>query len=435
MSATHARVLIVEESPAEALLIQEALAEPGSVRFDVDIAERVAAARERLATEGFDAVVFDLSAPGGKGLAGFAALREAAGDTPIVVLTGPEDEDLALGALWAGAQDYLCKGSVQPQEPLARSLRHALEHHEDQRKLVEQAQLLGERDSQLATYQRQTFHSAPTLGFDRLPERRSPERVRLGKELPRALEQGRFSLAYQPIVRLSDGALTGFESLLRCADPVRGMVPPAELIPVAEETGMIVPLTAWVLAESCWRLADWLTVRGTDGPDFAMHVNLSHSCLAEPRLAARLHAALDANGIPGSRLVVELTESACADPVCARRVLQQIREMGVRVALDDFGTGYNSLGSLQQLPVDMLKIDRSFVSRLGTGESPEVLRAIFSLAERLGLEVIAEGVETIAQLAELRALGCDLAQGFLFAAPCEPEVARELTRGALGWPF
>jgi EAL domain-containing protein (putative c-di-GMP-specific phosphodiesterase class I) len=263
---------------------------------------------------------------------------------------------------------------------------------------------------------------------------KTPERLRLEQELPRALEQGRLRLAYQPIVRLSDGAVTGFEALLRWPDPVRGMVPVAEVIAIAEDTGLIVPVTAWVIAESCWRLSTWLSLRGPEEPDFAMHINLSNTCLAEPRLVARLRAALDANGLPGSRLVVELTESVYADPQQSGPVLQRIRELGVRVALDDFGTGYNSLGFLRQVAVDILKIDRSFVSRLEGGESPEVLRTIFGLAERLGLEAIAEGVETESQLRRLRGLGCERAQGFLFGYPCEPEVARELARGGVPRP-
>jgi EAL domain-containing protein (putative c-di-GMP-specific phosphodiesterase class I) len=248
--------------------------------------------------------------------------------------------------------------------------------------------------------------------------------------MPQALEEGSFRLAYQPIVRLSDSAVVGFEALLRWPHPELGMVAPEELLPVAEETGLIAPLTAWVIAESCARMGSWLSGRCASEPAFALHINLSNTCLADPLLIPRLAAALCANNIPASRLVVELTESFCADPEHAGRVLGQIRELGISVALDDFGTGYSSLGCLQELPVDILKIDCSFVSRLEGEESPEVLRAILGLAERLDLTVIAEGVETDLQLARLRGMGCDLAQGFLFGRPCAPERVRELLAGA-----
>ncbi len=291
----------------------------------------------------------------------------------------------------------------------------------------------GERDAQILHLLK------PPCGLlgeplHRGPGRRSPERRRLEIDLPRALAEGRLQLAYQPIVRLSDSAVVGFEALLRWPHPELGMVAPADLLPVAEETGLIEPLTAWVIAESCWRMGSWLTTRNADEPSFALHINLSNTCLGDPRLVPRLAAALTANDIPASRLVVELTESFCADPEHAGRVLRQIRELGVSVALDDFGTGYSSLACLQELPVDILKIDCSFVSRLQGEESPEVLRAILGLAERLDLTVIAEGVETDLQLARLRGMGCDLAQGFLLGRACEPERVRELLAGGLPPP-
>src|SRR4051794_33696062 len=200
---------------------------------------------------------------------------------------------------------------------------------------------------------------APPSPIEENPADAVPARAhrRLETALPLALEAGRLRLAYQPIVRLSDSALVGFEALLRWPDPELGMVAPEDLLPVAEESGLIVPLTAWVIAESCWRMGSWLAARSAAEPSFALHVNLSSTCLADPLLVPRLAAALAANDIPGSRLVVELTESSCVDPVSAGRVLRQVRELGVSVALDDFGTGYSSLGCLQELPVDILKID------------------------------------------------------------------------------
>lgn len=433
MTNQRGRVLLVEGSPVEARLLQQVLAGPGGVRFDVELAERTSTARERLSACGFDAVVLDLSPSGNPSLDSFETLFAAAQGVPIVVLTDPGEEDLALRALRSGARDCLFKRDLPHQELLARGLRRSLENLHQKRELDSQARLLGERDAELAAFRTRPCSGGGCDVFSRTLGRRSLERMRLESELPRALADGNLRLDYQPIVRLDDGVVVGFEALVRWPHPVRGMVPLTELLPVAEEMGMGLRLTSWMVAESCRRFGEWLALRSRPAPELALHVNLSSSCLADPWVVGRLQATLAAHGIPASRLVVEISESLCADCSYTSRVLGEIRALGARVALDDFGTSADSLGYLEKLPVDLIKMDRSYITRLGSRENLEVLGTVLDLADRLGIAVVAEGVETEPQLALLCGLGCGLAQGVLFAGPCEDEEVRALVTGERPW--
>jgi len=268
--------------------------------------------------------------------------------------------------------------------------------------------------------------------FDRGMHAEAMARLRLETDLRRALERGEFRLAFQPIVSLDTGAIDAFEGLLRWQHPERGTVSPDAFIPVAEETGLILPLGRWVVEECCRQLQRW-TQAGHAG--LAMSVNLSVRQLAEPDLADYLAGALRACGMPAERFRLEITESVLLEQEePAVGTLTRLREMGVMLCVDDFGTGYSSLGYLHRFPLDVLKIDRSFVSRMDRdARSAQMVHAIVNLARNLRVRVVAEGVETREQLAALRGMGCDQAQGFLFAEPLSEEQVARMLASQPGW--
>ena len=251
------------------------------------------------------------------------------------------------------------------------------------------------------------------------------ESLRTENELRLALERGELRLAYQPIVDLESGRPTGVEALLRWAHPERGLLAPADFLAAAERTGLIVPIGRWCLHEACRQVAGW-------DRELELTVNVSARQFAAGTLAADVRAALAASGLAPERLGLELTEhTLIEDPGEAQRVLSELRAAGVRVLLDDFGTGYSSLGYLRRFNIDAVKIDRTFVA--GVHEDVEqraIVEAIVKMAEALGLDVVAEGVELEAQLSELRRMGGTRAQGFLFSRPLTvPDIDRLLA----GW--
>lgn len=236
-----------------------------------------------------------------------------------------------------------------------------------------------------------------------------------------------FTLHYQPIVCLKTGRIEGFEALLRWEHPELGFVPPGEFISIAEETGLIVPLGQWVLREACQQLRIWQE-RFPQSLPLTVAVNLSGRQFSRVDLIAQVDRILAETGIEGSMLKLEITESAIIDnPELATEMLLQLKERKINLCMDDFGTGYSSLSYLHRFPLDTLKIDRSFVNRIGVeGENSEIVMTIVSLAHDLGMEVIAEGVETSAQLEKLQQLGCAMAQGYLFSPPVDSEKASQL---------
>jgi diguanylate cyclase (GGDEF)-like protein len=236
-------------------------------------------------------------------------------------------------------------------------------------------------------------------------------RLELRTALARAVENEELELAYQPVVNLASGEATGVEALLRWRTPEGEPISPAGFIPIAEATGLIVPLGAWVLGRACADVAPL--------EDLSLAVNVSAVQLRNADFADQVAAALDASGLPAERLVVELTESALMDDVdAARRAFSALRDLGVRVAIDDFGTGFSSLATLADLPVDLLKLDRSFVAAMsGSAPHAALVGGVVSLADRVGLPLVAEGVETEAQLEALRELGCAFAQGYHLGRP------------------
>jgi EAL domain-containing protein (putative c-di-GMP-specific phosphodiesterase class I) len=246
--------------------------------------------------------------------------------------------------------------------------------------------------------------------------------LRLKAELARALEAEEFTVHYQPTVELATGRLAGVEALVRWQHPERGLVPPAEFIPIAEQTGLIVPLGRFVLREACAQAAAWARGCGAGAAGavpVGVSVNLSARQLDDPHLVADVRDALDAAGLPAPCLTLEITESALThDAALAQARLEALGALGVRLAVDDFGTGYASLNHLQRFPIDVLKVDRSFVDRVARQEQDAALvRAVIALGQALRLRVVAEGIEQPDQRAALSALGCRYGQGYLYARP------------------
>ena len=254
------------------------------------------------------------------------------------------------------------------------------------------------------------------------------ERVSLDQDLRHAVERGELRLFLQPVISVDSGAIVGCEALVRWQHPSRGFVLPATFIPLAEETGIISDIDTWVLDAACTQVASW---RASGLADLLLAVNVSGRDLGRGELVDRVSAALLETGFPRDRLEVEITEgSAVSQPVEALNELRHLRSAGIAVAIDDFGTGYSSLSKLATFPVDRLKIDRSFLSDIKHEEDDAPLvAAMIALAHRLGLQVTAEGVETLEQLAFLRRNGCDLLQGYLFSPPVPPDRFEELLRG------
>ena len=244
------------------------------------------------------------------------------------------------------------------------------------------------------------------------------DRMTTEHSLHRALERSELTLHYQPVVEIDGETTVGVEALIRWQHPDQGLVSPYRFIPVAEESGLIIPIGAWVLEQACHQLRDW-NLEGREGPQGSVEVNLSARQIDDPRIVETVEAILSRTGLPPEYLTLEITESALMeDAASALGVLQALKEIGVLLAIDDFGTGYSSLSYLQRFPLDILKVDRLFVEALGVNaEGEEIVSAVINLAHALGLEVVAEGVETAEQLQILRELGCDLAQGFLFSRP------------------
>jgi diguanylate cyclase (GGDEF)-like protein len=257
------------------------------------------------------------------------------------------------------------------------------------------------------------------------------ERIDLEGMLRHALERGQLALQYQPRVDLASGAMLGVEALVRWRHPTLGLVPPGRFIPLAEETGMIDELDMWVLGEACTRAATW---RAQGLPPLRMSVNLSARQFQQAGLAQRVRAALERSGLPPEGLEIEITESTVMrDTGEAASVLRSLKALGVALSIDDFGTGYSSLSYLKRFPLDVLKIDRSFVSDVTTDPNDAAItRAIIALAHSLNLEAVAEGVETAEQVAFLRDNGCDEIQGYWFSPPVWPEeIERRLAGEAM----
>ena len=292
------------------------------------------------------------------------------------------------------------------------------------------------RDVDVALNAAKTTGKGTVTAFEPAMREATRERTELSGDLVRALQDGgQMSLAYQPIVDISSGRILGVEALVRWQHPVRGAIPPSVFVPLAEATGLIVPLGRWVLGEAVHQLARW-SQEFPDGYPLTLDVNISADQLADPSLVGEVLSLVDETGIDPGRLVLEITESALVrDLDAAVRRLRQIKAMGVRLALDDFGTGYSSLSYLKTLPVDILKIDRSFVVDLEDDDGPgaAMMKGIVELGAGLGIELICEGVETVEQRRRIASAGCRMGQGFLWATPQTSTALSEMLRwGVLG---
>jgi EAL domain-containing protein (putative c-di-GMP-specific phosphodiesterase class I) len=271
------------------------------------------------------------------------------------------------------------------------------------------------RDADAAMYAAKVKGPGRVEVFDEAASHRSMDRLDLRSELPRALDNGQLSVHYQPIVDMPTGTIAAFEALLRWNHPQRGLIPPDVFIPIAEETGALVPIGAWVLEQACRQLARWR--RLPQGRALRISVNVSATQLAQPDLAEVALAAISRAGISPDDLWLEVTEHErvgddLTEPVAA------LRDAGAHFSLDDFGMSYSNLSYLQRFPIEGIKVDRSFVAGIAEREADRgIVRAILAIADSLGLVVIAEGVETVRQRDTLIELGCPLGQGYLMSRP------------------
>ncbi|HUE77509.1 MAG TPA: EAL domain-containing protein [Longimicrobiales bacterium] len=288
------------------------------------------------------------------------------------------------------------------------------------------------RDADLAMYRAKALGRARHEVFNQALHDRAMAALRTETELRRAIQEGMLRLHYQPIVALADGRLRGFEALVRWRHPERGLLPPGEFLPTAEESGLIVPLGLWVLEHAAREAGRWAR-DGGDSP--FVTVNLSARQFAQPDLVRQVAEVLRRTETAGHLLRLELTESTVMEhPEEGTVILERLKELGIGVCIDDFGTGYSSLGYLHRFPVDTLKIDRSFVARLQNGgQEAGIVRTVLRLGHDLGMDVIAEGIETEEEYRALRDLGCGYGQGYHFARPVSARAARRMITGGRRW--
>ena len=281
------------------------------------------------------------------------------------------------------------------------------------------------RDADAAMYRAKERGRARYELYDEVMRGRAIARLRIENDLRRAIERNELRLAYQPVVSLRDESVVGVEALIRWDHPERGSIPPDAFIPIAEESGLIERIGRWALEGACRQGAQWAASR-PDAAPIGISVNLSPIQLSYRGCPEMVAEVLHSSGLDPSRLSLEITESLLlGESEAITDILRALKALGVRLVLDDFGTGYSSLSYLTRLPLDALKVDRAFVHALGPDHADHAItEAIIAMARALSLEVVGEGTETMAQVAELRRLGCDLAQGYVFSPPLS---ARQMT--------
>ncbi|NET36408.1 MAG: EAL domain-containing protein [Cyanothece sp. SIO1E1] len=314
------------------------------------------------------------------------------------------------------------------------------------------------RDADIAMYRAKASGQGQYKIFDAAMHHHVLDRLQLETDLQRAIAREDFVLHYQPIVSLKNGSIVGFEALVRWHHPERGFVPPTDFIPIAEETGLIVPIGLWVLREACRQCHIWQqqrlaqvepSLRGSNGRhNLKISVNLSVKQFVQPDLLEQIDQILQATNCDGQSLKLEITESAIMENAeSAALLLQELKSRQIQLVIDDFGTGYSSLSYLHRFPVDGLKIERSFTQGMDTSKSElgdikattnlgqylRIVQAIVSLAHHLNLDVVAEGVETVEQMAQLRTLGCEFAQGYFFSQPLDSKSAGAMLAASTKW--
>ncbi|GAC1643283.1 MAG: hypothetical protein NVS4B8_13140 [Herpetosiphon sp.] len=285
------------------------------------------------------------------------------------------------------------------------------------------------RDADIALYRAKHQGKGNYAVFDCTMNARATERLHLETELRHAVKRGEFRVFYQPIVQLATGKVVGLEALVRWFNADRGMVSPADFIPVAEETGLILPIGQWVLMEACRQVQDWHE-QAADGMPYQINVNLSARQFQQANLIDQVSTVLQETGLPARCLKLEITETVVMEDIeVTGTKLAALKDLGVQVAIDDFGTGYSSLNYLKRFPVNILKLDRAFVAGIveDAGDAA-IAQAIVTLAHTLGLEVTAEGIETNEVLVRLRELGCEYGQGYLFARPLPADAVEAYMR-------
>ena len=290
------------------------------------------------------------------------------------------------------------------------------------------------RSADMAMYRAKAAGRARYEMFDRAMHTDALAKLQLETDLRRAVEEGEFRLHYQPLISLSTGRITGLEALLRWYHPERGIVQPAEFIPLAEETGLIVRISRWILNEACRQLREWQGSHPREEP-LSIDVNLSVKQFNQPDLVDQVDSALRASGIFPGCLRLEITEPALIDKgLSAMPLLARLKQLGAQIYLDDFGTGYSSLVYLHRLPLDAIKIDRALVGTMDTDDKNlRLVRTIITFAQIVGVRVEAEGISTAEQLRELRALNCEHGQGYLFSAPLPAAAVGELLAADPAW--
>ena len=292
------------------------------------------------------------------------------------------------------------------------------------------------RDVDTAMYQAKNSGRARYVVFNEAMHKEVVQRLNLEKDLRRAVKRGEFVLVYQPIVSLETGELAGFEALVRWTHPKRGIVRPDAFIALAEELGLILPLGTWVLREACLQLRSWQE-RFTDYPHLSMSVNLSKRQVTDAKLVGTVAEIIKDTKIEPRSLRLEITESTIVDDIDGLMpALKRLKGLGVQLAMDDFGTGQSSLGFLHRIPMDILKIDRSFIDRAGkTRDHAAIIHTVVQLAHNLNMEVVAEGVETRDQISLLQSLECDYGQGYLFGEPVSAEAVESLVKSGFDFGF
>jgi len=573
-------VLMVEDDPGDARLIRTLLGRTALKPLHVSVVDRVSGALDFLRRNGkVDVALLDVSLPDSRpgSLDSLTRIKAEAPDLPLILLTGIDDEELAVRAVREGAQDYLVKKGID-SGLLGRAIRYAIERQRDitARKMAEErllhdalhdhltglpnralfmdrlgmaiahakrrlsytyavlfidldrfknvndslghsvgdelliavarrlesclrpgdtvARLGGDeftilldevadidhavqvaqrlhreiarpfkvqgyevfvtmslgitlgagghydrpeevlRDADTAMYGAKTSGKARDAVFDYQMHDRAVALLELETDLRRAIERAEFEIHYQPIISLSTGRIDAFEALLRWRHPRRGLLAPDSFVPVAEDTGLIVPIGWWVLHEACRQLADWQLLPWT-GERLAVTVNLSGKQFMQADLVERIEEILRSAGVEAGSLRLEITESTIMEQADdAVEKLLALRRLGVKLYIDDFGTGYSSLSYLHRLPVDALKIDRSFISEMDSeAERAEIVGTIVTLARTLRMDVAAEGIETAEQVTRLRALACHYGQGFFFSEPLGSSAAAGLIEAGASW--
>ena len=289
------------------------------------------------------------------------------------------------------------------------------------------------RDADTAMYQAKTSNNTNYAVFEPGMHAHALARLHLETDLRRAVERGEFAVFYQPIFTLATDRLAGFEALVRWQHPERGLLAPGDFITMAEETGIIVAIDRLVLREACRQMREWQVQFSGNGPTF-ISVNLSNKQMAQPDLTEFVARVLQETGLNQGSLKLEITENVIIEnPEETVALLSRLKTLGISLYIDDFGTGYSSLSYLHRLPIDGLKIDRSFVKRMGDqGQNQEIIKTILLLARDMNINVIAEGLETTAQLEQIKAMRCEFGQGYLFSKPVESSRARALFEPSAG---